>query len=198
MLYFIPVIRLIYETRRTQTPVRLSMWFLQKIIGFNRGVYWPVHHSSLVSSPMNILIGIDTGPGYMPGCYIQGRGGIIIGDYSQISCNVGIISQNHNLYDCRDHIQEIFPSVVIGKYCWIGMNSVILPGVRLGDFTIVGAGSVVTKSFIEGYQIVAGNPARTLRYLNKTDAECYGNSHEYHGYIKKDQFEKFRLKYLHL
>jgi acetyltransferase-like isoleucine patch superfamily enzyme len=47
----------------------------------------------------------------------------------------------------------------------MGMNSVILPGVVLGPHTIVGAGSVVTKSFVEGYSVIAGNPARINRKL---------------------------------
>ena len=45
------------------------------------------------------------------------------------------------------------------------MNSVVLPGVHLGNNTIVGAGSVVTKSFMDGNCIIAGNPARIIKRL---------------------------------
>ena len=47
------------------------------------------------------------------------------------------------------------------------MNAVILPGVTLGDHTIVGAGSIVTKSFPEGYVVIAGNPAKIIRTLER-------------------------------
>ncbi|MNL61911.1 putative acetyltransferase [compost metagenome] len=43
----------------------------------------------------------------------------------------------------------------------------VLPGVQLGEFTIVGAGAVVTKSFTEGYCVIAGNPARVIKSLDK-------------------------------
>ena len=49
----------------------------------------------------------------------------------------------------------------------IGMNPVILPGVTLGPKTVVGAGSVVTKPFPEGHCIIAGNPARVIRKLER-------------------------------
>ena len=39
----IPIIRIMKETQDTQTPVRFGMWFLQKVMGFNRSPYWPVH-----------------------------------------------------------------------------------------------------------------------------------------------------------
>ena len=46
------------------------------------------------------------------------------------------------------------------------MNSVILPEVTLGDYTIVGAGSIVTKSFTKGNCVIAGNPAKVIKELN--------------------------------
>lgn len=46
------------------------------------------------------------------------------------------------------------------------MNSLILPGVKLGDHTVVGGGSVVTKSFPDGYCVIAGNPAKKIKDIN--------------------------------
>lgn len=54
--------------------------------------------------------------------------------------------------------------VVIEPRCWIGTRSVVLKGVRLGEGTVVGAGSVVTKSF-PAYSLIGGNPARLIRSL---------------------------------
>lgn len=191
----IPVTRVFYETRPAQTPVTFKMWFLQKVIGFNKKVYWPVHFTSIIGSYKNIYAGIDTSPGYSPGCYIQGGGKVYIGDYTQIAPNVGIISSNHDLYDSR---KKIIGEVVIGKYCWIGMNAVILPNVTIGDFTIVAAGAIVTKSFPEGYCVVGGNPAKVLKTLDKEKCIPFLNEYEYNGYIRKDKFEKFRSRNLNV
>jgi acetyltransferase-like isoleucine patch superfamily enzyme len=73
------------------------------------------------------------------------------------------------------------------------MNAVILPGVVLGDHTIVGAGAVVTKSFPEGYCIIAGVPAKVIKTIDKDRVVNYRNKYEYYGYIPK---EKFRRKYM--
>jgi acetyltransferase-like isoleucine patch superfamily enzyme len=189
----IPFTRCIYETRNTQTPISFRYWFYQKVLGINRSAYWQVHFTSIVTYPKNVVIGIETSPGMMPGCYIQGMGKVEIGDYTQIATNVGIISSNHDLYDTNKHIES---SVKIGKYCWLGMNSVILPGVELGDFTIVGAGSVVTKSFKDGYCVVAGNPAKVIKLLEKEKCIGYQSIHKYNGYIPNSKFEKFKEKYL--
>jgi len=51
--------------------------------------------------------------------------------------------------------------VTIGDYVWIGYGSIILPGIRIGDGAVVGAGAVVTKN-VEPYSVVAGNPARKI------------------------------------
>jgi len=191
----IPFLRPIYYTRETQTPVTLKIWLIQKVIGVGRKIYWPVHFTSTIRNHKNIYAGIDTSPGYSPGCYIQGAGQIYIGDYTQIGPNVGIISANHDLYDNRNHMHS---KVVIGKYCWIGMNSVILPGVVLGEHVIVGAGSVVTKSFENGYCIIGGNPAKEIKLLIKDQIIEYRNKHEYNGYINSKYFEDYKKRHLSL
>jgi acetyltransferase-like isoleucine patch superfamily enzyme len=186
--------RIVFETRDTQTPVTFRRWIMQKVLGFNRGAYWPVHFSSTVTNWRNVYAGVDVSPGYSPGCYIQAIREVYIGDYTQIAPNVGIISMNHDVHDSRNHSGKT--GVHIGRYCWIGMNAVILPGVTLGDFTIVGAGSVVTKSQPEGYCVVAGNPASMIRRLDREKCVRFRNVNEYNGYISAERFESFRVKHL--
>jgi len=181
--------RCFYETKYTQTPITFKYWFIQKVLGFNRNAYWPIHFTSIVVGPKNIYAGIDTAPGYSGNCYIQGGGKVYIGDYTQIGPGVGIISANHKTTDSREHIRN---TVRIGKYCWLGMNSIVLPGVILGDFTIIAAGTVVTKSFENGYCIIAGNPAKEIKKIPKEECILFENKYKYNGYIKFDRFEMYR------
>lgn len=184
-----------YQTINTSAPITLGVYFYQKILRINGKAYWPVHYTSSINNYKNIKIGIGTAPGLSPGCYIQGNGKIFIGDYSTIAPNVGIISSNHDIYNYKKHTEG---EIHIGKYCWIGMNSIILPNVKLGDHTIVGSGSVVTKSFEEGYCIIAGNPAKMIKKIDKDKCVSFKNEFEYFGYIKKEKFTSFREKKLNL
>ena len=100
------------------------------------------------------------------GCYYQNfSANIYIGKGTFIAPNVGLITANHDLRDLTKHLPG--QDIVIGKGCWIGMNSVLLPGVNLADGVIVGAGSVVTKSFSESNVIICGNPAKILRTVDE-------------------------------
>jgi acetyltransferase-like isoleucine patch superfamily enzyme len=139
--------------------------FMQKIIGYNRKIKWPMSHRSVVGNSENIVFSPDDLNNFQHfGCYFQNyTGKIIIGKGTYIAPNVGIITSNHNVNNLDEHDEP--RDVVIGENCWIGMNSVILPGVKLGPRTIVGAGSVVTKSFEEGYCVIVGNPARKIKDL---------------------------------
>ena len=183
----------VYLTRETQTPIPL-MQLLAFRLGLRRHIYWPTHNSSVIVDPRSIHIGIETSPGLMPCCYIQGTNGIDIGDYTQIAAGVSIISANHALTDNRKHLPCL--PVRIGSHCWIGTHAVILPGVRLGSYTIVGAGSVVTKSFESGYQVLAGNPARVIRVLNPAECVLHRSPAEFHGFVSAAEFPAYRNRHL--
>lgn len=173
------------ETKDTQTPNTIELWYNQFIEGHCSSAHWPVHPTSTVINPENIYCGIETSPGISPGNYIQALGKVVIGDYTQIAPNVGIISANHELTDNRMHIHS---EVIIGKYCWIGMGAIVLPGVELGDYTIVAAGSIVTKSFIEGYCVIGGNPAKKIKDIDRDECVIHKSKFEYRGYLKSDSF----------
>jgi acetyltransferase-like isoleucine patch superfamily enzyme len=194
LLSVFPAFRFFRKTRKDEYPITLPIWYRQRFLGKNAGAYWPMHPSSSVSYPKNILIGKGVCPGYMPGCYFHGLNGIIIGDYSFIAPNVGIMSANHDIHDLRKQTSQ--SPVVIGKYCWLGMNAMILPGVELGDFTIVGAGAIVTTSFKEGHCVIAGNPAKVIRKLDSSDCLRYEQDFSYIGYVPVSRFESFRKRYL--
>ncbi len=95
------------------------------------------------------------------GCRFQDQGGITIGDNALIGHNVVIATLNHNLRpEKRANLIPI--PVRIGKRVWIGSNTVILPGVTIGDNAVISAGSVVTKDVPEN-MIAVGNPAKVVR-----------------------------------
>lgn len=136
----------------------------------NRDVPWPVSSDIRIICPENISFHPDDLNNFQGfGNYYQAIGKITIGKGCYIAPNVGIITVNHSLKDISKHSTP--KPVTLGARCWIGMNSTILPGVCLGDDTIVAAGSIVTKSFPEGSCVVAGNPAKIIKVLGNNNEE---------------------------
>lgn len=99
----------------------------------------------------------------MPGCLMMAAGGITIDDDAQIAANVQLISNNHDL---ENRMVITCKPVHIGRRTWIGAGATILPGVTIGENSVVGAGSVVTHD-VAPDTIAGGNPARTIRKISK-------------------------------
>jgi maltose O-acetyltransferase len=98
--------------------------------------------------------------------HMFGGGGITIGDRTQISALCSIASITHS-DDVAKRTIDIERSVNIGDDVWIGTAAVILPGVSIGNGSIIGAGAVVTKD-VPPYSVAVGNPAVIRRSLERT------------------------------
>ncbi len=144
--------------------VLMKSFFWQKILRVNSGVKWPVHHSSRIINPENIIRG-NRCPGLSMNVYLDARNGIELGKNVWIGPKVSIVSMNHDVNKFTEYMKT--NPITIGDDCWIGAHAVILPGVQLGNHIVVGAGSVVTKSFREDDILIAGNPARFIKNLDK-------------------------------
>jgi len=96
------------------------------------------------------------------------QGSIIVENDVMIGSGVHIYVSNHK-YDMKDeniinqgHSEA--KSVVLEEGCWIGANSIILPGVKVGKNSVVGAGSIVTKN-VPSSTVYAGNPAKFIKKI---------------------------------
>lgn len=102
---------------------------------------------------------------------------IYVGDYTMIGPNVTIATAGHPLLPMlRQKGLQYNASVRIGKNCWIGAGAILLPGVTVGDDTVIGAGSVVTKDIPSGV-VAVGTPCRVLRQIGEHDREYYFRDH---------------------
>jgi maltose O-acetyltransferase len=84
---------------------------------------------------------------------------VIIGNHVYIAPDVGFFAAGH---DIRDLSQHVGGDIVVSDNVWIGARAILLPGVTIGENSIVGAGSVVTQD-VPANRIAVGNPARVIR-----------------------------------
>lgn len=97
-------------------------------------------------------------------CHFQDQGGITLGDGCLIGHNVVFATLNHGFAPADR--ASLYPApIVLGKNVWVGSNSTLLQGIRIGDNAVIGAGSVVTKD-VPANTIVGGVPARILRQID--------------------------------
>lgn len=98
---------------------------------------------------------------------------IYIGDYTMIGPNVTLATAGHPILpNLREKAYQYNFPVHIGKNCWLGAGVVVLPGVTIGDNSVIGAGSVVTKD-IPANVVAVGNPCKVMREIGEKDKEFY-------------------------
>lgn len=98
------------------------------------------------------------------GCHFQDQGGITISDGVLIGHNVVLATLNHDFSPKKRSTLHPAP-IVIGKNVWIGSNATVVPGVTIGNGSIVAAGAVVTKNVPENV-VVGGVPAKIIKRLD--------------------------------
>lgn len=135
---------------------------LMRLIGFKVGRRTTVHRNVLFFAFGKCVIGHNCTLNYR--CYVDNRGGITIGNNVNISHDTKIYTMGHDI----DHPMSptVIRPVCIHDNVWIFPNTLIMPGVNIGEGAVIYPGSVVTRN-VEAYSIVGGNPARHIRYRNK-------------------------------
>lgn len=99
--------------------------------------------------------------------------GIYVGDNTMFGPNVVLATAGHPILpELREKGCQYNVPIHIGKNCWLGAGVIVLPGVTIGDNTVVGAGSVVTKD-LPANVVAVGNPCRVLREIGEHDREYY-------------------------
>ncbi len=98
---------------------------------------------------------------------------IYVGDSTMFGPNVTVATAGHPILpELREQVYQYNIPVHIGKNCWIGAGAILVPGVTVGDNTVIGAGSVVTRD-IPANVVAVGNPCRVLRPISDHDREYY-------------------------
>lgn len=98
---------------------------------------------------------------------------IYIGDNTMIGPNVTLATAGHPILPrLREKGYQFNLPIHIGKNCWLGAGVIVLPGVNIGDNSVIGAGSIVTKD-IPSNVVAYGSPCKVIREISKNDEIYY-------------------------
>lgn len=159
------------NTKRKGVPFNIFITniIFQKVLRIDSDCKFSKNFTSRVMCPEKIIIENESQTvlrsfAVSGSCYFQACEGIEFGENTIFAHGVTIVSMEHSLEDVSKVGKE--GKVKIGRNCWLGAKCTILSGVELGDNTVVGANSVVTKSFTQKNIVIAGVPAKIIKNLN--------------------------------
>ncbi|MDR1763319.1 MAG: acyltransferase [Dysgonamonadaceae bacterium] len=171
-----PLIHWAYPQFRRQKGYATYRWVfkeyfvMQKILGFNRSIPWPVHFTSVVIDWKKIEKGICCDPGDNRGTYINASGGLHFGNNVNMGPNLVIVTTNHDKYD--DRKTGFRRGVTIGDNVWIGANCVITAGVSIGDNVTIGAGCVIRKNIPSNVTVFARPDSLEMKPKRDYEWDC--------------------------
>ncbi|MDO5407086.1 MAG: sugar O-acetyltransferase [Eubacteriales bacterium] len=98
---------------------------------------------------------------------------IYVDDCTMFGPNITIATAGHPILpELREKAYQYNMPVHIGRNCWLGAGVIVMPGVTIGDNTVIGAGSIVTKD-IPANVVAVGNPCRVMREIGERDRAYY-------------------------
>lgn len=162
------VLRYLFSVRAIKSFINLVGWYVHdhiaprarmKIVGNPR-----IHPTASLRCGENIYLGKNSHINQYCCIWASKNSKIILGDNLLMGPGVKIFSSNHSSklgtpMNMQPHVEK---DIIIGNDVWLGANSVIVAGVKIGDSAIIAAGSVVTKDVPE-YTIVGGVPAKPIK-----------------------------------
>ncbi|MDA9855252.1 acyltransferase [Paracoccaceae bacterium] len=159
-------LRFLYRLRRKiGTGLLITNIFARYVLSFNRSFKYPSNFTSRISYGQKLNI-IDDGSSELMKClnlsggfYLQARSGISIHSSVHLAPGVKIISENHDIRNKGSHLPSA--PIVIEKNVWLAANCIILPGVTVGENSVIAAGAIVTKSVPKNHKAI-GVPAKNF------------------------------------
>lgn len=139
-------------------PIQVLRVLVLRLWGARIGRGVAISHGLTVRRARALVLGDDV---YIAeNVVLDARGGLTIGESSSINTGAQIWTAQHDWED--EDFAYVSASTAIGHHCWLSARSVTLPGVSVGDGTVVAAGAVVSKS-LPAWHLAAGVPATAVR-----------------------------------
>ena len=117
-----------------------------------------LHPTAVIDYPWHLQMGKKSSLGET--CWVYAMNEIDIGELSCIGKDVYLLTGSHNIE--RSTFDLVTRPITIGNGCWIATASTILPGVCIGNYSVIAAGSVAAKS-VDEFSVVGGNPAKFIK-----------------------------------
>lgn len=146
-------------TRESNTEIRRRI--LKELFGSGGDIVW-MQPPFFCDYGSNILLGNRVFFNF--NCIVLDVCKVTIGDFTLFGPAVQIYTATHPMNAQLRRSQEFAKPIEIGSDVWVGGGAIICPGVRIGNKTVIGAGSVVTRDIPDGV-FAAGNPCRVVREI---------------------------------